>query len=90
MTSFGRQSEVVKPIKDFLKRFTSQRSIGKIYSYKFPKVKALRKKRSGAYYEEVCLKFSQAEGNSNTVLGEQNLLPQNICLFKRLFCADYF
>lgn len=39
-------------------------STKRIYNYKFPKVNAVRKGRSGIHDEEqVCLKLSQAEGN---------------------------
>ena len=41
----------------------------RIYSCKFVKINALRKGQLGAYsQEEICLKLSQTEGNSNTVL----------------------
>ena len=40
-----------------------------IYNFKFSKVDALRKVRSGAYsQEESCVKFSQAEGNVSPFL----------------------
>ena len=43
---------------------TFQSSRKRIHNFKFSKVDALRKGRSGAYSQEgICLSFSQAEGN---------------------------
>lgn len=59
------------------KRFTSQRSIEKIYNPKFSQVSALRKKevRSFLIQEEACLKFGQAEGYTK-VLGNNHPLSK--------------
>lgn len=52
-----------------------------IYDCKFSKVNAVRKGQSGAKsQEEICLKFSQAEGNMKAISGHTPDLSNQICV----------